>query len=174
MRRLENRSCNGVEMIAVQGPQIDMHDNNGLMPQTFARRTQQTTGRKSTTQKFPGTPKNKRDRSKSLRIHGGIDLAGIGQAEAKGKEGLVEVYAAGLHGGDYLNMKGAPCLVSLLAGWPKVRHFVPEFDAAGRAEAIGNGVTRFQVGDGFRIAPGTPSLILLRDRTELSRYPASP
>ncbi|GAA5509401.1 NAD(P)-dependent alcohol dehydrogenase [Novipirellula caenicola] len=65
---------------------------------------------------------------------------------AKG-EVLVRVQAAAIHVGDVFGVRGAPLLMRVETGWLKPKYGVPGFDCAGRVEAIGEGVTRFRIGD---------------------------
>jgi NADPH:quinone reductase-like Zn-dependent oxidoreductase len=65
-------------------------------------------------------------------------------------EVLVQVHAAGLHRGDWHAMTGLPYLIRIVVPdlglrGPKVR--VRGMDVAGRVEAVGRNVTRFQPGD---------------------------
>jgi NADPH:quinone reductase-like Zn-dependent oxidoreductase len=60
---------------------------------------------------------------------------------------LVRVRAAGLHSGDYFGMRGEPYAVRMYVGFPKPKDYVPGIDVAGRVEAVGKNVTRFQPDD---------------------------
>jgi NADPH:quinone reductase-like Zn-dependent oxidoreductase len=79
-----------------------------------------------------------------------LELRDIDQPMPKDNEVLVQVHAAGLHRGDWHVMTGLPYLIRLVVpdlglGKPKVR--VRGMDVAGRVEAVGSNVTRFQPGD---------------------------
>jgi NADPH:quinone reductase-like Zn-dependent oxidoreductase len=60
---------------------------------------------------------------------------------------LVRVHAASIHLGDRLVMAGRPVLVRMATGLRRPRQPVLGTDIAGTVEAVGNGVTRFKVGD---------------------------
>jgi NADPH:quinone reductase-like Zn-dependent oxidoreductase len=79
-----------------------------------------------------------------------LEFRDIDQPVPKDNEVLVRVHAAGLHRGDWHVMTGLPYLIrivvpSLGLRKPKVR--VRGMDVAGRVEAVGGNVTRFQPGD---------------------------
>jgi NADPH:quinone reductase-like Zn-dependent oxidoreductase len=65
----------------------------------------------------------------------------------KADDVLVRVHAAALHAGDVFMMRGVPYFTRFVVGFPKPKNYVPGYDAAGRVEAVGKGVTRFQPGD---------------------------
>ncbi|GAA4463226.1 NAD(P)-dependent alcohol dehydrogenase [Novipirellula rosea] len=65
---------------------------------------------------------------------------------AKG-EVLVRVHAAAIHVGDGFGVRGTPLLMRVETGWLKPKYGVPGYDCAGRVEAVGEGVTRFRIGD---------------------------
>lgn len=60
---------------------------------------------------------------------------------------LVRAHAAGLHAGDFFIMRGVPYPARFFAGWPKPKDYVPGLAVAGRVEAVGKNVTRFEPGD---------------------------
>jgi NADPH:quinone reductase-like Zn-dependent oxidoreductase len=79
-----------------------------------------------------------------------LELRDIDQPVPKDNEVLVQVHAAGVHRGDWHVMTGLPYLIRLVVPdlglrKPKVR--VRGMDVAGRVEAVGSDVTRFQPGD---------------------------
>jgi NADPH:quinone reductase-like Zn-dependent oxidoreductase len=79
-----------------------------------------------------------------------LQLADVDQPVPTDTEVLVQVHAAGLHRGDWHVMTGLPYLIRLVVPdlglrKPKVR--VRGMDVAGRVEAVGSNVTRFQPGD---------------------------
>lgn len=60
---------------------------------------------------------------------------------------LVRVHAAGLHIGDCFSVRGEPFAVRLATGLLKPKHGIPGFDLAGKVEAVGKNVKRFNPGD---------------------------
>jgi NADPH:quinone reductase-like Zn-dependent oxidoreductase len=61
---------------------------------------------------------------------------------------LVRVQAASLAAGDYFGMRGKPFPIRMVIGFPKPKKdYVVGADLAGRVEAVGKDVTRFQPGD---------------------------
>jgi len=63
-------------------------------------------------------------------------------------EVLVEVHAAGMNPGDRHAIRGVPYAARLMGyGLTKPKQTVPGMDLAGRVAAVGDGVTRFAVGD---------------------------
>ena len=79
-----------------------------------------------------------------------LEFRDIDQPVPKDGEVLVEVHAAGLHRGDWHVMTGLPYLIRVVVPTlglrgPKVP--VLGMDLAGRVEAVGGAVTRFQPGD---------------------------
>ena len=71
-----------------------------------------------------------------------IDKPQIGRDEV-----LVRVHAAGLHVGDCFGVRGSPLPLRLIIGLRRPKYGVPGLDVAGRVEAVGGNVTRFQPGD---------------------------
>jgi NADPH:quinone reductase-like Zn-dependent oxidoreductase len=71
-----------------------------------------------------------------------IDKPEIGRDEV-----LVRVHAAGLHVGDCFGVRGSPLPLRLIIGLRRPKYGVPGLDVAGRVEAVGGNVTRFQPGD---------------------------
>jgi NADPH:quinone reductase-like Zn-dependent oxidoreductase len=86
-----------------------------------------------------------------LKQYGSPDVLEIGDIDrpaVKKNEVLVRVHAAALHRGDCYVMRGKPFAVRMVVGLTKPRkNFVLGFDAAGRVEEVGGGVTRFRPGD---------------------------
>src|SRR6266498_5761813 len=79
-----------------------------------------------------------------------LELRDIDQPLPKDDEVLVRVHAAGLHRGDWHVMTGLPYLIRLVVpdlGLRKPKVPVRGMDVAGRVEAVGGNVTRFQPGD---------------------------
>jgi len=79
-----------------------------------------------------------------------LELADIDQPVPAGNEVLMQVQAAGLHRGDWHVMTGLPYLIRIVVaalGLRKPKSPVLGMDVAGRVEAVGCKVTRFQPGD---------------------------
>lgn len=82
--------------------------------------------------------------------YGSMDLLGIRDIEKPvvgDHDVLVRVHAAGLHIGDCFGVRGAPFAIRMVTGLLKPNYGVPGFDVAGRVEATGGKVKRFQLGD---------------------------
>lgn len=82
--------------------------------------------------------------------YGSTDVLQIKEIETpavKENEVLVRIHAAALNAGDVFSMRGSPWLVRLIVGFPKPKDYVLGWDMAGRVEAVGEAVTRFQPGD---------------------------
>jgi NADPH:quinone reductase-like Zn-dependent oxidoreductase len=60
---------------------------------------------------------------------------------------LVKVYASSVNQGDAYVVRGEPLLFRLSYGLPGPKHTIPGGDVAGRVEAVGKDVERFQPGD---------------------------
>jgi NADPH:quinone reductase-like Zn-dependent oxidoreductase len=65
----------------------------------------------------------------------------------KDNEILVKVYASSVNQGDAYVVRGEPLLFRLSYGLPGPKHTIPGGDVAGRVEAVGKDVERFQPGD---------------------------
>jgi len=79
-----------------------------------------------------------------------LEFSDIDRPVPNDNEVLVQVRAAGLHRGDWHVMTGLPYLIRLVVpdlGLRKPKIPVRGMDLAGRVEAIGPNVTRFQPGD---------------------------
>jgi NADPH:quinone reductase-like Zn-dependent oxidoreductase len=76
-----------------------------------------------------------------------LELRDIDKPVPKDGEVLVRVHAAALHVGDYFGVMGAPLPIRMSTGLLKPKHGVPGYDVAGRVEAVGGDVKRFQPGD---------------------------
>jgi NADPH:quinone reductase-like Zn-dependent oxidoreductase len=76
-----------------------------------------------------------------------LTLRELARPIARAGEVLVRVQAAALHVGDIFFVRGEPFAVRLSTGLAKPKYGVPGFDVCGAVEAVGAGVTRFQVGD---------------------------
>jgi NADPH:quinone reductase-like Zn-dependent oxidoreductase len=80
----------------------------------------------------------------------GLDFRDIDQPIPTDNEVLVRVHAAGLHRGDWHVMTGLPYLIRVVVptlGLRRPKVPVRGMDLAGRVEAVGSNVTRFQPGD---------------------------
>jgi NADPH:quinone reductase-like Zn-dependent oxidoreductase len=76
-----------------------------------------------------------------------LELADIDKPVAGDDDVLVRVHAASVNPYDWHVMRGTPYLVRLMAGLLKPKATRLGVDAAGRVEAVGGNVTRFQAGD---------------------------
>ena len=79
-----------------------------------------------------------------------LEFSNIDRPVPNDNEVLVQVRAAGLHRGDWHVMTGLPYLIRLVVpdlGFRKPKVPVRGMDLAGRVEAVGPNVTRFQPGD---------------------------
>jgi NADPH:quinone reductase-like Zn-dependent oxidoreductase len=79
-----------------------------------------------------------------------LEFSDIDQPIPNDNQVLVQVQAAGLHRGDWHAMTGLPYLIRLVVpdlGLRKPKVPVRGMDLAGRVEAVGPNVTRFQPGD---------------------------
>jgi NADPH:quinone reductase-like Zn-dependent oxidoreductase len=79
-----------------------------------------------------------------------LQLRDIDQPVPTDNEVLVRVHAAGLHRGDWHVMTGLPYLIRIVVpsmGLRRPKVPVRGMDVAGRVEAVGKAVTRFQPGD---------------------------
>ena len=79
-----------------------------------------------------------------------LEFSDIDQPLPTGNEVLVQVHAAGLHRGDWHVMTGLPYMIRLVVptlGLRRPKVPVLGMDVAGRVEAVGPNVTRFQPGD---------------------------
>ena len=94
-----------------------------------------------------------------LNDYGSVDaleLKEVEKPEIKENEVLVRIQAASINAGDLFSMKGRPWLTRLMVGFPKPKDYILGWDMAGRVEAIGCQVTRFQPGDDvFASSSGT-------------------
>ncbi len=78
-----------------------------------------------------------------------LEFRDIDQPVPKDNEVLIRVHAAGLHRGDWHVMTGLPYLIRIVVptlGLRKPKVPVRGMDVAGRVEAVGSNVTRFQPG----------------------------
>jgi NADPH:quinone reductase-like Zn-dependent oxidoreductase len=79
-----------------------------------------------------------------------LEFRDVDQPVPTDDEVLVQVHAAGLHRGDWHVMTGLPYLIRIVVptlGLRKPKVPVRGMDLAGRVEAVGPNVTRFQPGD---------------------------
>ena len=77
-----------------------------------------------------------------------LKLTEVEQPTVQDDTVLVRVQATSINAGDWHLMRGDPFLVRLMLGGilkPKIKTI--GFDVAGRVEAVGKGISRFQVGD---------------------------
>lgn len=76
-----------------------------------------------------------------------LELRAIDQPGVQDDDVLVRVHASALHAGDCFCTRGVPFGVRFVVGLPRPKNYIPGYDVAGRVEAIGKNVTRFQPGD---------------------------
>jgi len=76
-----------------------------------------------------------------------LELREIDKPEIGDRDLLVRVHAAAVDRGVWHLMTGLPYLVRLVSGLRAPKARVPGMDVAGRVEAVGKDVTRFQPGD---------------------------
>ena len=76
-----------------------------------------------------------------------LQLKEVAEPVIKENEVLVSVHAAALNAGDVFSMRGSPWLVRLTVGFPRPKDYILGWDMAGRVQAAGEKVTRFQPGD---------------------------
>ncbi len=77
-----------------------------------------------------------------------LELREIDKPVASDDDVLVRVHAASLAAGDYFGMRGVPFPSRMYIGFPRPKKdYVVGADLAGRVEAVGKNVTRFQPGD---------------------------
>ncbi len=104
-----------------------------------------------------------------------LKLRTIERPEIAPDEVLIEVHAAGVDRGVWHLMTGLPYLVRL-AGFGVIRPKNPVLglDVAGRVVAVGNDVTRFEVGDEvFGIGKGSYAEYATADQNKLAKKPAN-
>ena len=102
-----------------------------------------------------------------------LSLRTIAKPTAGAGELLVRVHAAGLHIGDCFGIRGAPYLMRAETGLLKPRYGIPGFDLAGVVEAVGEGVTGFEVGDEvFGASHGTCAEYVSAPASKLALKPA--
>jgi NADPH:quinone reductase-like Zn-dependent oxidoreductase len=76
-----------------------------------------------------------------------LDLEDIDKPPVKDDEVLVRVHAASVNRLDWHLMRGSPYIARLQAGLRKPKDSVLGADVAGKVEAVGKHVTKFQPGD---------------------------
>jgi len=87
---------------------------------------------------------------------------------------LVRVHAAGLHVGDCFGVRGAPFAMRMVSGLLKPKYGVPGFDLAGKVEAVGKNVKRFQPDDEvFGAGQGTCAELARTGEDQLAMKPAN-
>jgi NADPH:quinone reductase-like Zn-dependent oxidoreductase len=76
-----------------------------------------------------------------------LKLKDVTKPFLKENQVLVRVHSVGLNAGDYFTIKGSPFMLRFSVGFPKPKDYILGWDMAGRVEAVGANVTRFQPGD---------------------------
>jgi NADPH:quinone reductase-like Zn-dependent oxidoreductase len=106
-----------------------------------------------------------------------LEFSDIDQPIPNDNQVLVQVQAAGLHRGDWHIMTGLPYLIRLVVpdlGLRKPKVPVRGMDLAGRVEAVGPNVTRFQPGDEvFGWADGAFAEYTVAPEDQLAPKPAN-
>jgi NADPH:quinone reductase-like Zn-dependent oxidoreductase len=104
---------------------------------------------------YVGLPSRGLDRRNAVKAivmnaYGGpdvLELKEVDKPEVTENDILVGVHSASLNAGDYFSMRGSPWLARFTVGFPKPKDHILGWDVAGRVEAVGKNVTRFQPGD---------------------------
>jgi NADPH:quinone reductase-like Zn-dependent oxidoreductase len=106
-----------------------------------------------------------------------LELRDVDRPVPTGDEVLVRVHAAGLHRGDWHIMTGLPYMIRLVVptlGLRRPKVPVLGMDVAGRVEAVGAQVTRFQPGDEvFGWADGSFAEYAIAPEHHLAAKPAT-
>ncbi|MFW9888420.1 MAG: NAD(P)-dependent alcohol dehydrogenase [Candidatus Thorarchaeota archaeon] len=76
-----------------------------------------------------------------------LQLKEVDTPTPKDNEVLVKIHAASLNAGDLVMLKGKSFIIRLMNGLRKPKHKILGDDIAGRVEAIGRNVKKFQSGD---------------------------
>ncbi len=76
-----------------------------------------------------------------------LQLQDVAKPVPKDDEVLVRVHAVSVNPLDWHLLRGEPYLARSMTGWRKPKRHTPGVDVAGRVEAVGQLVTRFQPGD---------------------------
>lgn len=107
--------------------------------------------------------------------YGGPETLRLGEIERPmpgAGQVLVEVRAAGVERGVEHLMTGLPLLVRPVYGWRRPKNPVRGREAAGVVAAVGQGVTRFAVGDDvFGVAEGTFAEYAVGEESKLAHLP---
>lgn len=103
-----------------------------------------------------------------------LESTKIARPEVGTGEVLIEVHAAGVDRGVWHLMTGMPYLVRLAGyGITKPKQLVPGLDVSGTVAAVGDGISRFAVGDEvFGIARGAYADYAVAEENKLARKPA--
>jgi len=76
-----------------------------------------------------------------------LQLKEVEKPTPKDNEVLIRIHAASVVYADLAMVRGKPFVVRLSSGLLKPKHKIPGIDVAGRVEAVGRNVQRFQPGD---------------------------
>lgn len=76
-----------------------------------------------------------------------LELREIKRPVVEEDEVLVRVHAAGVNSADWHFMRGEAYVMRLMSGLRTPKNTVRGLDVAGRVEAVGENVTKFQLGD---------------------------
>jgi len=103
-----------------------------------------------------------------------LETRTIPQPQAGDGQVIVRIRAAGVGPADWAVMSGLPYIARPVYGMRKPKHAVRGTDVAGTVEAVGPGVTRFQVGDEvFGSADGSYADFAMAAEDELAPKPAN-
>jgi len=76
-----------------------------------------------------------------------LQLKEVETPTLKDDEGLVKVHAAAINAGNLFMVSGKPFLSRLSSGLLRPKYLNPGSDVAGRVEAVGKNVSKFEPGD---------------------------
>ncbi len=76
-----------------------------------------------------------------------LHLVEVDKPVPKDDEVLLEIHAASINRADWYALTGKPFMIRIGGGLLKPKHRILGMDVAGRVEAVGRNITRFQAGD---------------------------
>jgi len=103
-----------------------------------------------------------------------LKLKEVDRPVVKENDVLVRVRATAINASDIFCLRGSPWLARLSVGFPKPKNYILGADVAGRVEAVGNNVTRFQPGDEvFAACSGAFAEFVSVDQDKLAMKPTN-